>query len=110
MSILISGSPRRRRISSSHSSFEVPGSTRQSIVASAIDGMTLTFGGSPTPERRLVTEIVECWIALLNLLSGNVPTRDLNVSTTLNDEDGNGCDSIRASALTRRSFGFRSCG
>ena len=34
--------------------------------------MTLTFGGSPTPERRLVSEIVECWIALLNLLAAKV--------------------------------------
>ena len=60
----------------------MPGSTRQSSVASATDGMTLTFGGSPTPERRLVSEIVECWIALLNLLAASVPTRDFIVSST----------------------------
>ena len=50
--MLIPGSPSRRSISVIHWSFGVPGSTRQSRAASAIDGMTLTFGGSPTPERR----------------------------------------------------------
>ena len=67
-----------------------PGSTRQSIVASAIDGMTLTFGGSPTPERRLVSEIVELRIALLNLFGASVPTRASSVSRTSNLDDGAG--------------------
>ena len=47
--------------------------TRQSRPASATDGMTLIFGGSPTPDRIHVTEIVDFWIAFVNVFAANVP-------------------------------------
>src|SRR3954471_9849870 len=105
-SIAIVGSASRRLTSAIHCAAVIPGSTRQSIVASATDGMTLTFGGSPTPDRRLVSEIVECWIALLNLFLAKVPTRDFIVSSTLKEDRGGGSQSSRANARTSRSFGF----
>src|SRR5947207_699302 len=74
ISIFSAESPRRRRTSAIHSAVVVPGSTRQSRPASATDGMTLIFGGSPTPDRIQVTEIVDFWIALVNLFVANVPT------------------------------------
>jgi hypothetical protein len=70
----------------------------------------LTFGGSPTPDRRLVSEIVERWIALLNLLSASVPTRAFSVSSTSNVDAGAGDASSRPSAFTSLSFGFCACG
>ena len=73
-SIFSSGSPRRRRTSASHASRVTPGSSRQSRVACATEGITLTFGGSPTPERSVVSEIVECWIAFVYLFRASVPT------------------------------------
>ena len=50
--------------------------------ASATDGITLIFGGSPTPERNQVSAIVDCWIALVNLFAANVPTRAFMTSST----------------------------
>ena len=83
----------------------MPGSTRQSSSASATDGMTFTFGGSPTPERRLVIDIVDVWIALLNLLSASAPTRVFIVSTTRKRAAGIGSFSRRPSARIRFSIG-----
>ncbi len=75
-----------------------------------MDGITLAFGGSPTPALSVVIEIVERWMALLNLLSASAPTRDLSVSSTLNCAVGMGSLNSFASARTSRSFGFLSCG
>ena len=73
----------------------MPGSTRQSRPASATDGITLIFGGSPTPERNQVSEIVDCWIALVNLFFAKVPTFACIMSST----DG-GASSAPTLALT----------
>ena len=81
-SIFSDGSPRRRCTSAIHCSRVVPGRTRQSSPASATDGITLIFGGSPTPDRIQVTEIVDRRMALVNLFSANVPTRPFMVSSS----------------------------
>src|SRR5436309_9070633 len=54
-------------ISLMNSSAFTPGSRRQSRVASLADGITLAFGGSPTPALRVVREIVLPRIAEVNL-------------------------------------------
>ena len=98
-----------------------PGSTRQSRPASATDGMTLIFGGSPTPERNQVSEIVDCWIALVNLFFANVPTFACIMSSTDGSRrrvgrsaagfgEAGAAPSSRASAFTSRSFGLVSVG
>src|SRR6476660_4428583 len=102
ISTLIVGSARRRSISLIHCGPVVPGNTRQSIVASATEGMTLAFGGSPTPERRLVREMVDCWIALLNLFTVNgPPIRCFIVATTGNGAAAIGSANRRDSARIR---------
>src|SRR5947199_4316351 len=110
MSIFSVGSPRRRRTSATHSAVVVPGSTRQSSPASATDGMTLIFGGSPTPDRNHVSEIVDCWIAFVNLFFAKAPTFAFIMSRTVGSRDVDaGAVAVdpnnRANALTRRSFG-----
>src|ERR1700741_1419779 len=68
ISTVTRGSLIRAFISEINSSALVPGSSRQSSVASLADGMTLGRGGDPTPAVREVREMVLRWIAELNLL------------------------------------------
>src|SRR5207244_12256731 len=68
---------RRRLNSAIHSSRVTPGNRRQSSPASATDGITLIFGGLPTPERTHVTAIVDCWIAFVNSLRSEEHTSEL---------------------------------
>lgn len=73
-SMVTRGSLMRALISETNSAAFWPGSRRQSSVASASDGMTFAFGGSPTPLRREVTESVFCWTAFMNLFGANSPS------------------------------------
>src|SRR5258708_5034297 len=110
-SIVIVGWAGRGVIPASHWSAVVPGKTRQSIVASAIEGITFTLGGSPTPDRRLVREIVECWIALLNLFAvSGAPMRRFLLSTTGNGAAASRSAKRRQNPLSTTSVWFLSCG
>ncbi len=68
--------------------------------------MTLTLGGSPTPERRLVREMVVFWMALVNLFFRNVPSSRWSVSRTGFDAAGKGSPRRRSRACTSLSFGI----
>src|SRR5690348_521485 len=61
------GSLMRAFMSEINSSALVPGSSRQSSVASLVDGMTLGRGGEPTPAVNEVSDTVLRWMAELNL-------------------------------------------
>jgi len=63
-------------------SAEVAGSRRQSSVASARDGITLTLGGSPTPAVRLVSEIVSWSRAAIKVGPSVIPARTASSSAT----------------------------
>src|SRR5216117_1635657 len=63
ISIETRGSLIRAFISEINSSELTPGSSRQSRLASAVEGITLALGGEPTPDVRVVSEIVLRWIA-----------------------------------------------
>src|SRR5690349_9764377 len=69
ISTVTRGSLMRAFMSEMNSSALVPGRRRQSRDASAVDGITLDLGGEPTPDVRVVSEMVFRWIAEVNLFT-----------------------------------------
>ncbi len=75
-----------------------PGSRRQSIDAVASDGITFSLGGSPTPARSVVSEMVLRRMALANRLSASFPSR-----ASIASRIGSACRGVSASVIRVRA-------
>src|SRR5437870_4515253 len=91
------GSLMRAFISETNSSALTPGNRRQSMVASAVEGITFTFAGDPTPELNVVSEAVLTWMASVYLLRASGPPMLRTISATT------GCGLAGGSAIALSS-------